>query len=457
MSITAPELNYLVFRYLQEAGLEVPSYALASEIDVLALSNKFNDKIPQGELVDLVQKGILYNHIRDYSQENESLDNIGDMLNSIIPYSTLKLNQIQQQQQQQNNNNSIDNIDYGLNDVEFTKVLNIISPFEGANLVKCLNDDLIVHCKKLKISITNLLQSNKNISYQLNELNNDDDEITFIEITNKLIIIGLKSGGIKIFDFQLKLINSFNIHQWPILKILKSPEFTNFVSLDLNGGLIIWDLITMTCIFNFDTKNKENCQINWISNSKLLFNFDNSISILNLNNFEQIKLPICHSSKILHLISIGGDNNNNKKFISIDSTNELKIWSNLSNYPIKSLILSSFPISVYSFFLNNEEKLLIVGIDGCIKILNIKNLKCSSIISIPDGSGCLMSCFNKLNLKFGVLSSLGQISIFEIGDFGFKSIGAFSSLKQGSIQDISINNNYLIIGDLNKSGVIPLL
>lgn len=60
MSIASEELNYLIWRYLQEAGHEVSALALQEETRVLEFEERFKEHIPLGCLVQLVQKGILY-------------------------------------------------------------------------------------------------------------------------------------------------------------------------------------------------------------------------------------------------------------------------------------------------------------------------------------------------------------------------------------------------------------
>lgn len=60
MSITSEELNYLIWRYLQESGHEVAALAMEEETRVLEFEQRFKEHIPVGSLVHLVQKGILY-------------------------------------------------------------------------------------------------------------------------------------------------------------------------------------------------------------------------------------------------------------------------------------------------------------------------------------------------------------------------------------------------------------
>lgn len=64
MSLTSVELNYLIWRYLQESGFDLAAFALEKHSNCLAFEHDGNvdvvSKIEPGCLVNLVQKGILY-------------------------------------------------------------------------------------------------------------------------------------------------------------------------------------------------------------------------------------------------------------------------------------------------------------------------------------------------------------------------------------------------------------
>mmetsp|Transcript_56791 Transcript_56791/g.93973 ORF Transcript_56791/g.93973 Transcript_56791/m.93973 type:complete len:491 (+) Transcript_56791:94-1566(+) len=59
MSITSDELNFLVYRYLHESGFRHAAYTFGCE-SLVAKSNINGAKIAPGELVNLVQKGMMY-------------------------------------------------------------------------------------------------------------------------------------------------------------------------------------------------------------------------------------------------------------------------------------------------------------------------------------------------------------------------------------------------------------
>ncbi|KAF3991683.1 hypothetical protein FT663_00994 [Candidozyma haemuli var. vulneris] len=84
MSLTSLELNYLIWRYLQESGFELAAYALQQGSHCLEYEhekNKLIDSIEPGCLVNLVQKGILYTFVEDAAEgKNERISLVNAIL-----------------------------------------------------------------------------------------------------------------------------------------------------------------------------------------------------------------------------------------------------------------------------------------------------------------------------------------------------------------------------------------
>lgn len=73
MSLSSNQLNYLIWRYLQEGGLDVSAYALQDETKVDQYEKRYGDKVPLGCLVDLVQKGILYTKVNELVDKKSNI------------------------------------------------------------------------------------------------------------------------------------------------------------------------------------------------------------------------------------------------------------------------------------------------------------------------------------------------------------------------------------------------
>lgn len=70
MSVTSDELNYLIWRYLQESGHELTTFALQRETRAHLLDSQFSKHISIGALVSIVQKGIQYMEVEASLRDN---------------------------------------------------------------------------------------------------------------------------------------------------------------------------------------------------------------------------------------------------------------------------------------------------------------------------------------------------------------------------------------------------
>ncbi|GEQ72653.1 hypothetical protein JCM33374_g6340 [Metschnikowia sp. JCM 33374] len=83
MSLTSVELNYLIWRYLQESGFDLAAYAFSKDSACLEYEHAKNKLIPAiepGCLINLVQKGILYTFLKDAEEGKESRLNLLDAI-----------------------------------------------------------------------------------------------------------------------------------------------------------------------------------------------------------------------------------------------------------------------------------------------------------------------------------------------------------------------------------------
>jgi len=62
MSITSDEVNFLVYRYLHESGFRHSAFTFGAE-SLVAKSNVNGSKIPPGQLVNFIQKGLMYTEL----------------------------------------------------------------------------------------------------------------------------------------------------------------------------------------------------------------------------------------------------------------------------------------------------------------------------------------------------------------------------------------------------------
>jgi len=82
MSLSSDEVNFLIFRYLQESGFLHTAFTFGHES--LLVNNSFNGtEVPSGALISFIQKGLQYKEIETHLGEN------GDELLCDEPFNVL--------------------------------------------------------------------------------------------------------------------------------------------------------------------------------------------------------------------------------------------------------------------------------------------------------------------------------------------------------------------------------
>uniref|UniRef100_A0A0N5C334 LisH domain-containing protein n=1 Tax=Strongyloides papillosus TaxID=174720 RepID=A0A0N5C334_STREA len=107
-SVFSDELNYLIFRYLSENGFVHTAFAFSCESGVATSDIDYNN-VPNGSLITIVQKGILYAHaeVQEFlADKGKSKDEIEGVKLSLIESVTPKNSGVDINQLKQDNNSN---------------------------------------------------------------------------------------------------------------------------------------------------------------------------------------------------------------------------------------------------------------------------------------------------------------------------------------------------------------
>ena len=72
LSITSEEINFLVYRYLQESGFTHSAFSFFNE-STIPRSNINGANVPPGALISLIQRGLQYKEMETHLNEVYSL------------------------------------------------------------------------------------------------------------------------------------------------------------------------------------------------------------------------------------------------------------------------------------------------------------------------------------------------------------------------------------------------
>ena len=89
MSVTSDEVNFLVYRYLQESGFTHSSFTFAYE-SLITKSSVTASDLPPGALISLLQKGLQYVEIEAHLNEDGTKRDMPDPFALLMPYAVRK-------------------------------------------------------------------------------------------------------------------------------------------------------------------------------------------------------------------------------------------------------------------------------------------------------------------------------------------------------------------------------
>lgn len=303
MSLTAPELNYLIYRYFQESGFEIAAYSMESETGVAQLESEYSD-VPDGTLIDLVQRGILYNSVK-----NGDDIKLGNLWNSIpttppsenddgkynVKEITPQVTEAESTSEKRHDTipstststitntntnahtNSIENISTD-NEI-ITKSLNNISPFSSTTGAFCKFSGELAYAIATGVVIIDKDNIQKTTIAALDSLT-----IAYSN-SGKFLATAAKSGEIKIWDNGI-VKSVLALHHHPVIIVKFSPNDKYLLSLDTNGVCIIWDVENGSLFMHLDKsklvdyEGEPSTDAIWLSNDEFIVPLGYSLAVV---------------------------------------------------------------------------------------------------------------------------------------------------------------------------------
>lgn len=433
MSVSVNEINYLIWRYFQESGLEVSAYALDDETTINKLDSTYSQYVPLGCLVDLIQKGILYSKMTDLVSSTKA-DSIiqDDIINLNLNFFTA-LHQINSNDSinerkilnlNSSNNNNIDNIN-GKDEVlnsgnsqllsnnnkgndiviknedkskdesvtatnnndnqlvtesenddksDFIKILKKLMNYDPSYSVSFspINNNLIAWTQRNHKSIIYSLDSKNKIELQLPLSCKETLLISWSPNGNNLITAS-ENGELRYWSIDGILINTLAMHHWPIVSINWSPNGNYILSLDIRNVAIVWDV-----------------------------NSGNVLSHLDKETWSHV------NKNISDLININNDNNNNNN--TNTNTNTTINPTNNSDNLTKDFENKNYGTDTCWL---DDNKFVIPGPKYTLLVCQITTDSANSIIGILTGHDDSICCI-KYDPKLRLLCSASEDGIIRI-------------------------------------------
>lgn len=396
MSLSSTELNYLIWRYLQESGYDLAAFAFDKQSLCLKYEENKNleilSKIEPGYLVNLVQKGLLYSlteeDIKRDSAKSETLSFFGSLLNNekdIELYKTFKF---------ENNESPVSDMDVDEEVKVEVQELQPTTEFSESLLSKWNpSTNILAH-----------IDNESNLSLGKYEKNNfaSNKVIKTGTLTafqwnpsGKTIITTNIAGDLCLWSSEGDLrsmtkgvLKSEDNKPSYIVEILWSTDGQFFLTSDSNGRICLWESSSLNLIQEMN-KSTDKWSICWLDNFKFSLSTKPGSIIL-----YQISSDFTSNYNVKILGNLDGHKgtvsnlqfNDNSKYLSSYSEVDgvIKLWTSSITAGEVTLNLEDkkiLPLVSMDWF-NKGENLITVSIDGTILEWNITDKSLKSQVNI---------------------------------------------------------------------------
>lgn len=495
MSITSEELNYLIWRYLQETGNEVSALALQDETRVLEFDEKYKEHIPLGTLVNLVQRGILYTECElmvEYNGEvkeisdNHYLQNFNlaqalqvdkDRCPEVVEKGRFALERDTESLRDEESKESDDKEELppkrsenGENSDGFIKTLKEVhklgkivisswNPKSSGVLAFGEQDSRakIVQYDEEMYSVTKTYELKHPFALS-SSAGRATNEVTCLAWSpgGNEIVTGVENGELRLWNSEGKLQNVFNFHRCPIVSIKWNEDATHFLSVDVDNVTILWNAVTGTALQYFEFKEHDSSSeslgvdLEWVEKDKFVIpGPQGSIVVYQMGENKPIGRLLGHQSSISALEF----NKQNRLLLSASDDYTLRIWRGGSSNSSNCFYGHSQSIVSASWL--DDEKVISASMDGSVRVWSQpKNTLLA--VSIADGVPVLAAKLSIDKTKYAVGFMDGQMTVYDIralltklanertasSPITFPVYGSYQSSEEGDcIFDLAWNYN----------------
>jgi len=469
MSISSDDVNYLIFRYLQEAGFQHSAFTFGNES--LIANQNIGNEVPTGALISFLQKGLQYKEIETHIGEN------GQEINCDEPFTLLSPHLCQNKKKEKESSSAIQikskkEDEMNIDPIEITE--NQVTTLEGhlSEVFICswnpTNSLLASGSGDSTARIWTIPEgpcsTNTNPSFvELKHFNNNNEksrDVTTLDWNSNgtLLATGSYDGLARVWTEKGELKLTLTKHKSPIFSLKWNKKGDSLLSGSVDKTAIIWDANSgevkqqfefhsaptldvdwrddysfATCstdkmiyvcelgktrpIKNFQGHTDEVNAIKWDPTGTLLASCsdDCTAKIWNLKSDKPI-YDFCQHTKEIYTIRWSptgpGTKNPNKPLLlasaSFDAS--IKIWDVTVGSELYSLSKHVDPVYSVSFSPNGEY-LASGSFDRC---LHIWSLRDGSLVKTFRGSGGIFEvCWNNRGDKVAACFSNNTVCVID--------------------------------------------
>ncbi|BFZ00441.1 hypothetical protein BsWGS_03480 [Bradybaena similaris] len=466
MSFSSDEINFLVYRYLQESGFLHSAFTFGIESHI-SQSNINGALVPPAALLNIIQKGLQYTEAEISIGEDgserplESLSLIDAVMPDVVQSRKQALTKNSQVKAEANNTNGVDGghaVDNPADSMEVDGAVDI--PSNKATVLRghesevfiCAwnptNDLLASGSGDSTARVWNM--NDNNLATNASQLvlrhciqkggaevpsNKDVTSLDWV-CDGTLLATGSYDGFARIWSIDGRLVNTLGQHKGPIFALKWNKRGNYILSAGVDKTTIIWDANTGSCTQQFAFHSAPALDVDWQSNNTFAScSTDQCIHVCRLGELRPVKTFQGHTNEVN---AIKWDPQG-QLLASCSDDMTLKIWSMKSDQWVHDLQAHSKEIYTIKWSptgagTNNPNQSLILAsasFDSTVRLWDAEHGRCLhtltkhtepvySVAFSPDGkyiaSGSFDKCVHIWNVQTGSLvhSYKGTGGIFEV-------------------------------------------
>ncbi|PRT52990.1 F-box-like/WD repeat-containing protein TBL1XR1-A [Wickerhamiella sorbophila] len=228
MHLSSQEVNYLIWRYFQEEGLELSGHALDREISASSGQGALVESYERGDLVRLLLRGLQLTEVelaaaKAVEENRNDTEQAEKPMDGITPATTVS--------------EAVKPPAKSTDGLEPTKTL-------PAGSAVSFGGDLLALGTKDKDALI-LLPSGTELALKYASRASPDAHATAVAWTptNEVVAVGTFSGSIRLWTADGALLKALpSSHSAPIVSLKFNPDGSSLASVDVTGGVSIWDI-----------------------------------------------------------------------------------------------------------------------------------------------------------------------------------------------------------------------
>lgn len=362
MSLSANELNYLIWRYLQEGGLDVSAYALQRESKANEYESRLGSKVPLGCLVDLVQKGILYTKVNELIAKDgktvpEDVVNLDfNLFGALDEENEQGLSnrqllkdgqtiQIEQPKALLTSEPAVDSAE--TEDIGFTKVLQEFYEYPAGLCIDWNPSSALKLAWGQRDHNVGVCQLKGGIKLLPHPESSKDTVIVTWSPSGDLLVTASENGEVRLWDEDGAIRFIMALHRAPIVAIEWSPDGKHLLTLDAANIAIIWDVSTGQPVQHVGSAEKSVClgtDACWIDEYKFVVPGPKyTLQVYQLGDVGEEPLGVL--SGHVDTITTVSYNSQLKLLCSASDDRTIRIWKGNSTNSLQVLLGHSQPIT----------------------------------------------------------------------------------------------------------------